>query len=155
MAVRGDTIVRNVIWFVVGLTAFQSMACSAGDGDSAACGPECATVSSPARSPSGDWVLSIREDTDSARFWKVGVSSTATGEVVIEDPAKYYRQHTTYVLWGKDDVAWIYSGDIGVFLLKRVDGQWVRETLRRGDATISEAPTRLKQLRPRTFPSRQ
>jgi hypothetical protein len=112
-----------------------------------------AYLATPAQSlisPSGSYVLAVTSGRDDAEYWSFEILSRADAHVEYHSTDRFYRMHTTYILWGKTDEVWVYSGDVGTCIWrKQNDGAWLK--FARGDQPSSEPPDGLKVLKPKAF----
>jgi hypothetical protein len=102
-------------------------------------------------SPSGTLVLRVVEGRDSGEFWRVSASRADDNTVEFESTEKFYVRHTTFVLWGKRDTIWVYSGDVGaLFWTRDLNGKWNKSVYLIGSAN-PDVPDGLKELKPEFF----
>lgn len=114
---------------------------------------ELALPDRPRLSPSGAYQLVVREGRDTGSYWTVSVQRVIDGQNVATFTPQYYTRHTIYALWGdNEDIAWVYSGDIGTsYMVQNEEEQWREENWSRGQE-YPVVPTELRKLRPNRFP---
>ncbi len=73
------------------------------------------------------------------------------GAIEFAASERFDVRHTTLVAWGKGDVVWVYSGDVGVFFWVRgMDGAW-RKALFQVGSQAEGLPDVFVRLRPEFF----
>jgi hypothetical protein len=114
---------------------------------------ELALPDRPRLSPSGAYRLVVQEGRDTGPFWRVLVERVSDGQSVATFTPHYYTRHTIYALWSDgEDVAWVYSGDIGTsYMIQNEEGEWQEKNWSRGQE-YPPVPTELRRLRPNRFP---
>lgn len=108
-----------------------------------------ATPSSPAVSPSGEFLLKVLETQVGSLDHMHFVVCDRTGEVVYSSNRFFDVRHQLFFLWGDDkDQVWVYSGDLGTFFweLNEESGVWEERVYAQSD---QRAPNFLKAKRPR------
>lgn len=117
----------------------------------------CATIIEGAVSPSGKYVLLVKEvsENGSTLNYFLIMSATETEKdsenpspenVVYTSTDKFRTRDTLYFLWDNNDRVWVYSGDVGTYFWEQGDnGLWTKHTYTDEDI---EAPTFLKEVRP-------
>jgi len=82
-----------------------------------------ATVRYPATSPSAKYRMVVMRGNDGdSDFSKFDIVSTAGPTEALFSCKWHFRtRDTTYFLWGPDDRAWVYSGDLGTFYWEHIN----------------------------------
>jgi hypothetical protein len=108
----------------------------------------------PRSSPSGEYALVLDEKSgEKFHYYAVSILDKAGG-VACLCPEKFLTRHSLFLCWADDaDVAWCYSGDLGIFYWSRdAAGTW-RESAYKIDGGPGgvKPPIALKSLRPSFF----
>lgn len=107
---------------------------------------------SPAVSPSGRFVLKVFEtEISGSDHVYFEVSERDTQKLVLRSKNRYRTRDAIYILWGREDRVWLYSGDVGTFWWTRQpSGVWKRHIYRYDVPPTDniEAPEFLKEVRP-------
>jgi hypothetical protein len=115
-------------------------------------------IGTPRKSPSGEFSLALDERVrDSSHCYVVSIRD-GTDAVVFAPAEKFITRHSLFLCWADgEDVAWCYSGDLGIYYWKRdASGAWVEAVYDvGGEGRGSEPPAALKALRPSSFSSRK
>ncbi len=83
-------------------------------------------IGKPVRSPSGTFTAVIEKVQDSNGSYLIPTIQTSAGAAAFTDQ-KYSARHRLLVMWqAKDDVLWVYSGDVGTSRLEQVGGTWTK-----------------------------
>lgn len=109
-------------------------------------GDPIATRYRDARSPSGQYVLSILRYADSEGTEYQSFQILCNGKIIFATKDSY-RLDALYILWDDDDRVWVYSGDVGTFYYERSGESWWKHVFARDGAI--RAPEYLRAVEPR------
>ena len=97
-----------------------------------------ATPENPVTSPSGNYVLIIKEGFDdnvyNNCFYIYRVNDM--NQSIYVCLKKYRTRDRLYFLWDEKDNVWVYSGDIGITLWLKKGNEWVENHSPRNDLPI-------------------
>jgi len=113
-----------------------------------------ATPDNPVKSPSGELLLEVHEETPNGiRQWRFSISRLAGADrpvVVFISEEAFRARDQLFILWGDTDRVWVYSGDVGTFFWEmEMDGIWERRSF--ADTRSIPVPPLLTQLKPGYF----
>ena len=111
----------------------------------------CATKSSPAISPSGQYILELILGYDGKAYYnqfQIKTNDSKKDKILFVAEERFYTRHTLFFLWDNEDRVWVYSGDVGTFFwTRKSDNVWVKSVY--NDEGNVSAPEFLKKVRPR------
>ncbi len=109
---------------------------------------EVATLSQPATSPSGNYLLKVINVDDTQPNLLTFQILDRNNMVLYTAADNFDDHHTTFFLWDDDDRVWVYSGDLGTFFWEqdKLLNSWQKYTYAQSDVA---APAFLKEVRPR------
>lgn len=84
----------------------------------------CGIVDGVARSASGRFEVECARE---GIWWTVSVAEPSDARLPqdVQEVGRFAASHRTFVTWGKDDVLWVYSGDVGIFSFRFDGSKWV------------------------------
>jgi len=80
----------------------------------------------PQISPSKKYVLKIEElFVESIKYYKFLIINKQTEQVF--DPKELFDiRHSTHFMWDVSDNVWVYSGDTGTYVWRKVQSDWIK-----------------------------
>jgi hypothetical protein len=80
----------------------------------------------PQISPSKKYVLKIEElFVENIKYFKFLIINNQTEQVF--DPKELFDiRHNTYFMWDASDNVWVYSGDTGTYVWRKVQSDWIK-----------------------------
>ena len=88
-----------------------------------------ATDENSATSPSGKYKLEkVIDIIDEVNSFSFRILDAEHDNIIYQSEDYYRTRDTHFILWGDDDMVWVYSGDVGVFYWeKEEESFWVKK----------------------------
>jgi hypothetical protein len=139
--------------FYFGLLILISLSLLNGCSDDSQKNKAVATLTHPALSPSGKFVLQVAEGSDQGVqaqcFQILQKDQNGNLQVIFSSPDHYRTRDALYFFWDDADRVWVYSGDIGAYYWTyTTSSNWEKSTYVDGK---EKAPNFLKSIRPQFF----